>query len=455
MTLFVSLPDRMSTNQLIVCLALPFLFIIYWVYTSYDSRHAAATRRLNKRFDDFGARFGRVERALGVLEHVPRKIGVLERRVDKLYQFGPVNKGAQAKNEYEAALQDIMGKIGGVDAKFRGLTIDINQMTRNAVVHGQKIDAVESKIDSAISKMDTVLIKADSTIVQGGTILNKVDAAILKFDTAATQASIVGTQVETLPTQVEILTLKVAGIAIANSMPPAEDPNSSTLAQILRTMNALTKKVDRMDTKTDASAAHELTVVNNKLDGMAKQVATVAQDVDILKAQDKKALASKIDAVEDIIQQYIARPPKLPGVRLTQKALNKLDMATPASPSDIQTTKSTQTATTMLSQSLVTTHECAPMAPVGAKMKLSPVTTIQEDTPVAPDKTDAMQLAYYRNMNGFNETKVRAQEQAAAQLSCEIASLKTRLEQAMGELNIKSLNIQDLQQQAESHECVA
>jgi hypothetical protein len=226
MTLFVSLPDRMSTNQLIVCLALLFLFVIYWVYTSYDSRHAAANMRLNKRFDDFGNRFKRVEHALSVLEHVPRKIGVLERRVDELYQFGAGNKSAQTENEYEAALQDIMEKLGSVDAKFRGLTIDINQLTRNAVVHGQKIDAVEAKVDTAISKMDTAIIKADSTIVQGDMIFNKIDAAVLKFDTAATQASIVGTQVETLRTKVDILTLKVDGIAIANSMPPAEDPNT-------------------------------------------------------------------------------------------------------------------------------------------------------------------------------------------------------------------------------------
>jgi predicted nucleic acid-binding Zn-ribbon protein len=77
-------PDMLSTNQLLVVLALLLVTCLYFVLAASWAHRSAESCRINKRFDDADERSERLEKMFRPLEHVPKRMNDVEHKQDEL-----------------------------------------------------------------------------------------------------------------------------------------------------------------------------------------------------------------------------------------------------------------------------------------------------------------------------------------------------------------------------------
>lgn len=166
-------PDMLSTNQLLVVLALLLVTCLYFALAASWAHRSAESCRINKRFDDADERSERLEKMFRPLEHVPKRMNDVEHKQDELTSridtVVTVVSDLQAKLHEKSKddtpasesvpTQDVglAGSLAAIEGKVDQL---INDQANNAThqeysAQAEKLIAVERKIDQLLEHLLT------------------------------------------------------------------------------------------------------------------------------------------------------------------------------------------------------------------------------------------------------------------------------------------------------------
>jgi predicted nuclease with TOPRIM domain len=167
------LPDMLSTNHLLIVLALLLFTCLYLALAASWACRNAESCRINKRFDDADGRSERLEKMFRPLEHVPKRMNDVEYKQDEL--DSRIDTVVTGVSDLQEKLQDkskddtpasaptptqdvgLAGSLAAIEVKVDQLINDEanNSTHQEYSEQAEKLIAVERKIDQLLEHLLT------------------------------------------------------------------------------------------------------------------------------------------------------------------------------------------------------------------------------------------------------------------------------------------------------------